>query len=498
MAEENNVENLNFDDEWAVFLPSISSLYSKLVSKGDSGIKRPVPANIGSIDGLDFFNSSKGLYRYDHALYSAGHAQLDIERSNVQESMIQNREPGRIIVGDSGGFQICSGVLKLNWDDSEAIKETCLKITRWLEHTADYSMILDMPTSGIFNEKAPTINTIEDCKSFTHANIKTMIEHRVPGKTDFLNVLQGRNAEENWDWYQEYKHYSDPAEYGDRRLEGWAFAGNSVRDMFSQLRILRDMGESGLLENTSWIHILGVGKIKAGLAYTIIQKKIRERYGSNVRLSFDAASPFVSVAKGRIYTGYALEGGPLGKGKLSHKMNAMPDSKDLVGSTELWPIMGSPFFDGMKIGELCYNGDPKFKSAWDGLSYGVLMAHSTYLHIKSVHQALKIFDLHGAVDKRTDRFVEEFIPMDIVKFKDIVNQFFDAPKDKGDLILEDNRIFLERYISAMVKKKPDLNTSPLFEQQIKDSDTYDVEDIEGELHDVADDNNFSTMFEETI
>src|SRR5690554_1014392 len=127
MAERLNVANLKAAhknpkykkdygtpmDGNAIFLPSISSLYTKHVSKDDSSVRNgDIPAGMTSIKDLNFLNPDEGIYWYPWELYSAGHAQLDIEKSKVQESIIQSRDPNStFILADSGGFQLSTGVL---------------------------------------------------------------------------------------------------------------------------------------------------------------------------------------------------------------------------------------------------------------------------------------------------------------------------------------------------------------------------------------------------
>ena len=49
-----------------------------------------------------------------------------------------------------GGFQIATGVMKLDWTNAKdpltRRTKMCEKILRWLEHTADWSMTLDIQT----------------------------------------------------------------------------------------------------------------------------------------------------------------------------------------------------------------------------------------------------------------------------------------------------------------------------------------------------------------
>ena len=106
--------------DYAVYLPAISSFYSTYVAI--QRLEEFVPtARIPKgfdrgIEGMNFLNPEQGYFYYKYALYSAGHAQLDLNKSVIQESMIQQRDRNStMILGDSGGYQIGKGVLKFDW-----------------------------------------------------------------------------------------------------------------------------------------------------------------------------------------------------------------------------------------------------------------------------------------------------------------------------------------------------------------------------------------------
>src|SRR5690606_9104831 len=99
----------------------------------------------------------QGMFRYKFALYSAGHAYLDEERGRKYEPMIWNRPDDTILLSDSGGYQIASGILNFDWDGgpgspkNDKIREDIL---RWQEKISDIAMTLDIPTRAIANPKA--------------------------------------------------------------------------------------------------------------------------------------------------------------------------------------------------------------------------------------------------------------------------------------------------------------------------------------------------------
>lgn len=156
----NATEYLTGNQDAAIFLPSISSFYTKSLSKknlrdGD------VPAGLNSFDDFDFLNANTNVFWYPWALYSAGHAELDIKKGKDKERVFHARDrSATLIVGDSGGYQLSTGVLKgalfTTAIDDLSLDEKGLRhrIMKWLEHSADYSMILDIPTTSITNTKS--------------------------------------------------------------------------------------------------------------------------------------------------------------------------------------------------------------------------------------------------------------------------------------------------------------------------------------------------------
>lgn len=509
----------NEDD--AIFLPSISSLYAKHVSKDDADIRNgDIPAGMTSIDDLDFLAPDKGIYWYPWALYSAGHACLDLTKTDVQEKMIQKRDhESTLIVGDSGGYQLSTGVLKGYMGDLKSMDEDEAsmrhKIMKWLEYTADYSMILDIPTTSVANsrsfifknhfnaipENIDGINKVReiiksegtadhlkqfeslvksdpheiqvvfptetskanvrfispdpkvmffDCLQYTIYNCEYFIKHRVPGKTKFLNVLQGRDIQnaalddpegvnylqhgEGQIWWNVVKHFNksssnlktvkewfnkvlhensvveiDPIEihdddeiaFGDRAFEGWAIPGNLKFDFQMLMKRFKMMHDEGYFDDTGeplLIHFLGISRISAGLLYTTLQNEMKKYINENIIITYDAASPFVCTAKGKGYSQYTVS-----NEKLSYKMDPLPDKDAKIFSRLLtndpknissmvwqqYPDTHDNTVLGqmLTIGDICYKDGTDSKSLWDGTSYVYIMNMNVEQHIKAIHEA---------------------------------------------------------------------------------------------------------------
>ena len=96
-------------NDYAVFLPSISGFYATFVGKQryeEYVDAARVPAGIKSVEGLNFLNPQEGAFHYKWALYSAGHAELDTNKFSAKEDMLRNRDRNNSwLLGDSGGFQ---------------------------------------------------------------------------------------------------------------------------------------------------------------------------------------------------------------------------------------------------------------------------------------------------------------------------------------------------------------------------------------------------------
>jgi hypothetical protein len=381
-----NANNLSeTQNDYAIFLPSISSIYAKIVSKKVYDVREKLPAGLPlGLKDLDFLNPNNNLFYYPYALYSAGHAYLDLKDTNELESMVQQRDrKNTLILGDSGGFQAATGVLKYPWfpKQNQSIEDNIrdkddfrLKILRWLEFTADYSMLLDFPTYALVKygldpvtgiSLHPSLKSFKDCLDGSIENHNFFIKHRKEGATKFLNVLQGRNMEEGDIWWNAVK---------DMPFESWSFSNVQASNFTVNLRRLIIMRDNGYLENRGLLHYLGNGKIPAGCALTTLQRTLRKYVDSKITISFDAASPFVMAAKGQQYFGYEISPNNIG-----FKGGHVPDEKWLKNNPELlndWlkqnipkkiKVIPSTIGNRLTIGDICVRGyeDLEYKKvAW--------------------------------------------------------------------------------------------------------------------------------------
>ena len=455
--EQVNLSN-NHKNDWALFLPAVSSFFITGLGKQREGENyfpsERIPAGFnGDVECLNFLNSKEGLYTYQWGLYSAGHANLDTTVDDHAESIIRKREQGTFMLGDSGGFQIMKGQWPADWKDPncpKAMKQRKL-VLNWMDTYMDYGMCLDVPSQTIRNQHLLDkhgIRTIEDAVKATHINNEYFINNR-NGNCKFLNVLQGLNHTQSDNWYEEMKKYCDPNIYPDNHFNGWAFGGQNKIDIHLMLRRLVIMIHDGLLEpgKHDLIHCLGTSILEYAVLFSDIQRAIRKHHNPNLQITFDCASPFFSAAKGLAYFQNNIEH----DSKWSYSMEKTAENKDYAVDNRKFSIavlqdgvhktfQDSPITDRMLVRDLCYRGHgfigahgKETKTSWDTLSYTLLQAHNVYQHIVAVQEGNKLYD-QGVIPKMVMNEIFEKI-----KFGDIVEAIF-ALKDK-----EKSLILIDKY-----------------------------------------------------
>jgi hypothetical protein len=490
--------------DYAVFLPSISGFYQTFISKQQQEEfvpKNRIPKEFeNGVEGFNFLNKEQAYFYYPDALYSAGHAQLDINKSYIEESMIQQRNrnnPDSFILGDSGGFQIGKGVINFDWQrfwekqgDAGYVgtaDKTRMAILNWLEFTADYSMVLDLPTwaSNANNRDRTGLKDFGDCLRGTLFNNDFFLKHR-QGKTKFLNVLQGGNNEDADTWYEAVKHYP---------FEGWAMGGNNMKDADLMLRRLITMRDEKLLEpGRDVIHFLGTSKLELACLLTAVQRNLREHVNPNMKVTFDCASPFLATAYGQVYTQHVHR-----NNRFSYIMDKAIDDRRLAGDSSAWP-WNSPIGERMTIGDVCYYkpGDlnklgKESRTSWDSFSYFLMMAHNVYQHIESVQRANALNDtacvLHKpdpslwAPAKGKNGEISNWVPRNVIYITELVNRVFTSETpftelDKASKLLAD-------FNGKKTLKTSAAAHSMLFSNDDKGSDN-DAENAEDWDEDVAD------------
>ena len=456
---------------WAIYLPALSGFYADQLGKikNNPSHQEFIPSGLEfGAEGLNYLLKDSSYFHYKWTLYSAGHAERNLAKCDHKEPMIQQRDRTKtIVVGDSGGFQVATGVIKLDWatvktDAGDKLRE---EILRYLEHSFDYSMTLDVPAFAAVGKlsKKTGLTKFEDTLDISLHNLDYFVKHRIPGKTKFLNVLSGSITENSKTWFDSVIPYSIPeciesmGYTRDRTLEGgFAFAGINMKHMPSVLHRMLDLRELGLLKTKEWIHFLGIGRLDWACYLTSIQRQLRKHDNPDISISYDAASAFVAVAYGLAYNYNSFD-----CKRLTYQMDKAIDQKDMKYSKLAMPFQ-SPVMDRLTVGDLCVLGenDPNKngkigKTSWSTFSYCLYMAHNLYNHIQAVQEVNRLADIEHIRKKanykdwmrqKTTSKANElslFVPSNILFFESFVNEFFDPATNNPRQMIADNYEFLE-------------------------------------------------------
>ena len=527
--------------DYAYFLPATSGFYSTFIGKQRySNYVDParIPKSFtNGIEGLNYLEPEKGMFYYDHCLYSAGHANLDLNKVDESEDMFRNRDRSTSwVLGDSGGFQIGKGVWPADWKDPNCPKaqKKRAQVLAWMDALMDYGMCLDIPAwvaRSPAGRAATGINTYDEAVQGTYINNDYFINNRT-GACKFLNVLQGENHADAEDWYQRMKKYCDTSIYGDKAFNGWAMGGQNMCDIHLVLKRLVALRFDGLLEKgkQDWMHFLGTSKLEWATLLTDIQRAVRKYHNENFTISFDCASPFLATANGQIYINTETED----RTKWVYRMQASADDKKYATDTRLFKdaviqdkifnkFESSPIIDGVLMNEICIYGagtpkpgvanpDPmnpadwlvepdknklgkvSNRTSWDSFSYAIMMGHNVWMHVNAVQEANRQYDL-GNVPAMLVR--EKF---ERVYFKDVVEAIFAADnRADANAIIEHYDKFWQAIIGtrgATGKKTVNASTqfANLFDEVDEDvvqldnaeefgNDAIDkLDDLEAQLH----------------
>ncbi len=444
-------------NDYAYFLPATSGFYSTFIGKqryGNYVDPARIPASFtNGVESLNYLDPDKGAFYYDHCLYSAGHANLDLNKVDHSEDMFRNRNRATSwVLGDSGGFQIGKGVWPADWKDPNCPKAQKKReqVLTWMDTLMDYGMILDIPAwvaRSPAGRAATGINSYAEAVQGTYINNDWFINNR-NGNCKFLNVLQGENHADADDWYDRMKKYCDTKVYGDRAFNGWGMGGQNMCDIHLVLKRLVALRFDGLLEKGQhdWMHFLGTSKLEWAVLLTDIQRAVRKYHNENFTISFDCASPFLATANGQVYIQTETED----RTKWVYRMQASADDKKYATDPRLFKdavvqdgifnrFESSPIIDQVGIKDVCIYkpGDlnkigKEGKTSWDSFSYAILMGHNVWMHVNAVQEANRQYDL----GKTPSMLVQE--KFDRLYFKDVVNAIFaTSNRAEADKLVED-------------------------------------------------------------
>ena len=485
-------------NDYAIFLPALSSFYGTFIGKqrvaNDYVDPARMPATLPDMENFNWLNSQDGVFTYKWSLYSAGHANLDVTIDAPKEDMVRKREPGAWVLGDSGGFQIGKGVWEGDWKNPACpkAKKKREQVLAWMDAYMDYGMILDIPAwvcRSPEGRKATNINSYEEAVQGTYINNDYFINNRT-GACKFLNVLQGENHSQAEDWYQRMKKYCDPVQYPDNHFNGWSMGGQNMCDIHLILHRLVTIIDDGLLEEgvQDWMHFLGTSKLEWATLLTDVQRSVRKYHNANFTISFDCASPFLATANGQIYTDVETPD----RGKWTYRMQPTADNKKYSTDTRQFSqgiladgyhtsFKDSPISRNLEMKDICIyapgdlnkNGK-EGKTSWDSFSYAIMMGHNVWQHLNAVQEANRQYD----AGNYPAMLIQE--TFDTVTFRDVCDAIFGAKtKEESMAVIEHYSKFWMSIIGTRgATGKKTVNSGTMFNSLFDEDGGPDLEGVE--------------------
>ncbi len=470
--EKENLTNQQLDErgrsKYAIFLPALSSFYGTYIGKQQvdqtyiDAKRMPIGFENG-VEGMNWLNEKEGYFTYKWSLYSAGHADLDVNRVSPKENMIRGRDKNTtFVLGDSGGFQIGKGVWEGEWKNPSCPKAQKKReqVLAWMDAYMDYGMILDIPAwvcRSPEGQKATGIMSYDDAVEATYINNEYFMANRT-GACKFLNVLQGETHKEAEDWYQKMKKFNDAKQYA-KPFNGWAMGGQSMCSPTLALKRVVTLIADGLLkkEENDWMHFLGTSKLEWGLLLTDIQNAVRKYHNENFTISFDCASPFLATANGQIYTNNEYPD----RKKWVYRMQPSVDDKKYASDTRplsdalltdkiFSSFTDSPISKRLLVKDICIYapGDlnkigKEGATSWDSFSYALQMGHNVYQHITAVQEANALYEARASVPKM---LVDE--RHDQLFLTDLIDKIFAGSTAESFALIKKHEWFLTNIIGT--------------------------------------------------
>lgn len=290
------------DNRYAIYVPSLQSGYAQYASRKNKDVRDgDLPSNFRVRD-LDFLDPKSQLWSCAYTLYSSG----QFDKAQLRNAdMIRDRKRGQsVVIGDSGGFQLGTGVIK-NRDEQRELNRLATnpaklvsqwqdvgfrrRTLRWLEMYTDYAMTLDMVLWGSkeANKDSKSVLrnlSVDQLIDLSVDNLKYFSDNRGQvsgGGTKFLSVLQDIGNGTGERWYQAVKEFE---------FEGWAYGG-STKLLHNLLRWCHRLMREKKLDKAEWFHLLQNSPPVFSVVYSAIQQALSKALGHEITISYDSSSP---------------------------------------------------------------------------------------------------------------------------------------------------------------------------------------------------------------
>lgn len=418
----------------AVYLPALGADYYRKAYLS-AAKTRPFSSGFEPSD-LAFWSGRSRLWNHHYALHSIGGHRVG---SDTKEEFYHEDRQAFTLLGDSGGFQIGKGTLNglkglkkgITAEQAQsawaANYDAKLWIIDWLQRYCNYAMTLDIPlwAMTVDGRNSPFHRcNAQQITAMTVDNLR-LIEENLDGTTQWLNVIQGSNAQDIAAWWGAVKWF---------RHGGWSLAGAAgwKGGLYNLLNtVLRMRDEAAFDPGQNWIHVLGVSQPRWFVFLTAIQQCLR-RDNPELQISCDSATP-------------SIKGG--GKDEYILPVHLGPDIKNWAFQfktlntylhhaspqcTEAAPLH-SPVGTGLMMNDLAVNSNPLAGRRLDTIASQIIVNHNMWVILDAAERA-------NAMAFGAQR--QTLLPAQLSQALDVIVQAFTAQNWVD--VLDQNRVVLDR------------------------------------------------------
>ena len=372
--------------DFAIYLPAVNKEFAHRVTL-ELPPDRSFPKGFDLSD-LAFWERKNKLFHYPYVLHSIGQYKVG---SSINNGITQGGRTDRVLIGDSGGFQIGKGTLigyealrqgmsaedaMDAWANADDVRSW---IVSWLETHCQYAMTLDMPlwAATSFGSSSPFHKcSREQLTEMTVQNLRYIEMHR-QGRAKWLNVVQGVDEQSTRDWWKSISWFR----HGGWALAGAAGARGGIVQVLKTVLMMRD--DDAFASGQDWVHVLGTSTLDWSVMLSAIQKCLRP-INPNIKISFDSSSPF--QIGGMLEEACILPELTDAKHSWVIRSAKSPQGHIFVGSNEPFPHQ-SAIGARLTLGNLNVYEGLYEKRRYDPISLSMLVHHNIWVYLNAMQRA---------------------------------------------------------------------------------------------------------------
>lgn len=378
-----------FDPGIHPYLPSLQPPWVKALGNPLHVYRDNVPhGSFATLSEFNWFDGNKPRFRHPYALYSAGHAELDLAKAPIVDRMLFERDRDTtFLLADSGGFQIAKEVWKL--DD---MQDVLPRVVRWQEAIADLAVVLEVPT---WTTVKGTEIEFEHALELTNKNLHDYERHATR-KGFFLNTLHGKNFEEACRWFEATKWFNE-----EGFAVGWCFCSEMSHDLHLALKVLLYMLDQG--HQPEYLHILGQGSSQVAIVCDIMRRTVSRAYGSKnskrkpLVVTSNSSSEFKSIGQfGTVYErAVEQKGSAIASAPFQIKASTFESAdRSAFPAARTYPDVEGPVLGkhdrGVVFGDILAPVGHGSLYNLDEVSLAILTAHNVWVKLDAIERLRKL------------------------------------------------------------------------------------------------------------